>query len=159
MRLGYYALVGVSWVIWFFPFLLSGGRKKAETTAKDRRALWGILLQGLGYALLWQGPFWLRSPELWRVAPAIVFFLLASLLSWTGARALGRHWRFQAALKADHQLVRSGPYRFLRHPIYTSMLCLLLGTGLVVTSWSLFACAVVIFLVGTEIRVRIEDGL
>jgi protein-S-isoprenylcysteine O-methyltransferase Ste14 len=58
---------------------------------------------------------------------------LASLLSWTATRALGRHLRFDAALTPDHQLVRSGPYRLLRHPIYTSMFCLLLGTGFVIT--------------------------
>lgn len=159
MKLGDYLLISISWLIWFLPFLLGGRREKTETTARDRRSLWGILLQGVGYALLWQGQFWLRSPELWRLLPAILFYVLASLLSWTGARALGKHWRFQAALKADHQLVRTGPYRFLRHPIYTSMLCMLLATGLMLTPWLLFAIALVIFLAGTEIRVRIEDGL
>ena len=39
------------------------------------------------------------------------------------------------------------------------MLCMLLGTGLILTPWPLFVAAILIFLVGTEIRVRIEDGL
>jgi len=159
MKLYEYLIVGLAWVIWFLPFFLNARRGKAEATARDRRALWGILLQMIGYALLWQGRFWLRAPELWRILLSILLFSLASLLSWTGARALGRHWRFEAALRPGHQLVRSGPYRFLRHPIYTSMLCLLLGTGVIVAPWPLFVCAVVIFMLGTEIRVRIEDGL
>src|SRR5947207_3171062 len=49
-------------------------------------------------------------------------------LSWTSARALGRQWRIDAGLNPDHQLVRSGGYGVVRHPIYTSMFCMLLGT-------------------------------
>jgi protein-S-isoprenylcysteine O-methyltransferase Ste14 len=47
----------------------------------------------------------------------------------------------------------------VRHPIYTSMLCILLGTGALITPPPLFLAALVIFLVGTEIRVKAEDGL
>jgi protein-S-isoprenylcysteine O-methyltransferase Ste14 len=53
----------------------------------------------------------------------------------------------------------AGPYRIVRHPIYTSMLCVLLATGFVVTTLPLFLLAFVVFLIGTEIRVRIEDKL
>jgi protein-S-isoprenylcysteine O-methyltransferase Ste14 len=53
----------------------------------------------------------------------------------------------------------SGPYRVVRHPIYTSMLCLLFGTGFMVTPLWLLLPAVIVFVVGTEIRIRIEDQL
>jgi protein-S-isoprenylcysteine O-methyltransferase Ste14 len=53
----------------------------------------------------------------------------------------------------------SGPYRLVRHPIYTSMLCILFGTGFMVTPLWLLLPAVIVFLVGTEIRIRIEDQL
>jgi protein-S-isoprenylcysteine O-methyltransferase Ste14 len=103
--------------------------------------------------------FWARSPDPWRIVCAVVFLSLASLLSWTATRALGRHLRFDAALNPDHELVRSGPYRIVRHPIYSSMLCLLLGTGFLITSIPLLLAAVAIFICGTEIRVHVEDGL
>jgi protein-S-isoprenylcysteine O-methyltransferase Ste14 len=47
----------------------------------------------------------------------------------------------------------------VRHPIYTSMLCILLGTGLMVTPWWLLLLSFLIFVAGTEIRVRIEERL
>ena len=59
----------------------------------------------------------------------------------------------------DHELITSGPYRFVRHPIYTSMLGVLLGTGSLVTPWWLFLPSLLLFIIGTEIRVRIEDHL
>jgi protein-S-isoprenylcysteine O-methyltransferase Ste14 len=75
----------------------------------------------------------LENARSWRTALAALFFVLASVWSWTGVRALGRHLRFDAALSQNHKLVRSGAYRWLRHPIYTSMFCMLLGTAFLFT--------------------------
>ncbi len=90
---------------------------------------------------------------------AALFFLSGSIFSWTGVRALGRHLRFDAAIGPDHQLVQSGAYRWIRHPIYTSMFCMLLATGLLFTPILLLLIALAVFVIGTEIRVRIEDAL
>ena len=151
-----YLVLFISWIAWVSAFLV---RKRGTGASQvNTRARWGILLEGLGFALLWQGHFWERNPG-WRLIPAIALFLVAILLSWTGVTALGRQWRVDAALSPDHRLVRSGPYAIVRHPIYASMLCLLLGTGLVVSPWPLFVPALALFLAGTEIRVRVEDGL
>jgi len=153
-----YAILVAGWLLWLTPFFRA---RQSEKPAKqvDRRARWGILLVAIAYCLLWQGRFWERSPRRWQVALAIVFFVLASLLSWTGARALGRQWRIDAGLSADHELITSGPYRFVRHPIYTSMLGVLLGTGTLITPWWLLLPSLLLFIIGTEIRVRIEDNL
>lgn len=146
------------WIAWSTPFFFGpSGRKKAATV--DPRARWGILLEAIGFSIIWQGPFWTRSPAAWQIALGVVFFALAATLSWTARRALAQFWRFDAGLDADHKLVQSGPYRVVRHPIYTSMFCLLLGTGFLVSWWPLLIAGAVIFVIGTEIRVRIEDAL
>ncbi|MBV8808018.1 MAG: isoprenylcysteine carboxylmethyltransferase family protein [Acidobacteriaceae bacterium] len=153
-----YILIAAGWLFWLAPFVLN--RWNFKTPAKkDRRGRWGILLEAVAYSLLWQGRFWTRVPGPWRTALCILLLALAALLSWSATRALGRHLRFDAALSADHQLVRSGPYRLMRHPIYSSMLCVLLGTGLMITPLWLLLLAVPLFVAGTEIRVRVEDNL
>jgi protein-S-isoprenylcysteine O-methyltransferase Ste14 len=153
-----YAILVAGWLLWMTPFAMI---KRSSNPAKqiDRRARWGVVIVAIGYSLLWQGKFWQRQPHSWQIALAIILFALGSLLSWTSTRALGRQWRIDAGLSSDHELIMSGPYRFVRHPIYTSMLCVLLATGFVMTPLVLFLLAIVVFLIGTEIRVRIEDRL
>ncbi|HTH52852.1 MAG TPA: isoprenylcysteine carboxylmethyltransferase family protein [Edaphobacter sp.] len=125
----------------------------------DKRCRWGLLLQVVAIALMLKSPFWRVTEFSWRLAVAIVFFGLAVLLSWTGTRALGSQLRFDAAIGVEHDLIKNGPYRVLRHPIYGSMLCLVWGIGFVATPVWLFTVATIIFVAGTEIRVQIEDKL
>jgi protein-S-isoprenylcysteine O-methyltransferase Ste14 len=153
-----YALLAAGWLLWVVPFTWARpGAKSAEVV--DRRARWGVALQGLAYSVLWWNDFWLRDPGVGRTALSILFFLLAAVLSWSSVRSLGRQWRVDAGLNADHELVRSGPYRLIRHPIYTSMLCLLFATGLLVAPPAALLFSTLLFLIGTEVRVRIEERL
>ncbi len=158
MTLSQSALLIASWLLWMAPFF-QARRNRPRAVRVDRRARGGILIQSLAYCVLWQSKFWEHPLSAWRMAPAALFFAAGVLLVWTAIRALGRQWRIDAGLNADHELVRRGPYRVMRHPIYASMLCMLCGTGLMVAPLPLFAVSVALFLVGTEVRVRVEDSL
>jgi protein-S-isoprenylcysteine O-methyltransferase Ste14 len=153
-----YGVLAIGWLAWLMPFVLVW-RKKQQATQVDRRARWGILVIAISYSLLWQSKFWERPLPAWRITLSVLFFILAAVLSWSGTRALGRQWRIEAGLNADHELVTWGPYSLVRHPIYTSMLCVLCATGWLVTPLPVLLAAVIIFMIGTEIRVRIEDRL
>jgi protein-S-isoprenylcysteine O-methyltransferase Ste14 len=48
---------------------------------------------------------------------------------------LGRNWSGTVTVKEDHELVRSGPYAIVRHPIYTGLLLAMLGTVIVLGEW------------------------
>ena len=56
---------------------------------------------------------------------------LGLVLAIWARRCLGRFWSGNITIKVEHQLVRNGPYRILRHPIYTALLLLYLGTAIV----------------------------
>jgi len=49
--------------------------------------------------------------------------------------SLGQYWSDKIVLKVNHQLVRSGPYARMRHPIYTGVLLGVAGTALLVDEW------------------------
>ena len=149
------------WILWSAAFIKP--RKQAagrQTVAAAPLAKWGILLQTLSFALV--GAYVRPTGFQKTAAPLIVSMILGPasvVLAWMAARHLGKQWRFEAALIQDHELVQTGPYRFIRHPIYASMLGMLLATGFAWTWWPMFAAGVIAYLAGTEIRVRAEDRL
>ena len=153
-----YVIIVAGIVLWFYPFV-PAHQKTAPASVVNRRSRWGMLFQFLAFTLLWQGKFWTRPLRFWQALISVLLFVLAISLSWTSARALVGQLRADAALGADHRLVRSGPYSLVRNPIYLSMLLLLSAIGIAITSWQLFLPALIIFVIGTEIRVRTEEQL
>ena len=154
-----FVILAVLWLIWFAPFLIRRRGGGEKPTVKARSARWGILLQGVAFAIVsFHYPFW-PLPELPKIVGMIVLGLLAAALSWSAVSALGKQWRIDAALSSDHALIQSGPYAVVRHPIYSSMLAMMLATGLMLSIWILLFIAVLVFLIGTEIRVRTEEKL
>lgn len=81
----------------------------------------------------------------------------AGLLFATLARMqLGGNWSGTVTLKEDHTLTRTGPYRVVRHPIYTGLLVAVLGTAVAEGEWrGLVAFALV--LAAFLRKVRIEE--
>ncbi len=69
---------------------------------------------------------------------------------------LGRNWSSVVAVKADHELVTRGPYRWVRHPIYSGLLLAFLGTALAVGQWR-GLLAVVLSLIAIAQRIIIEE--
>ena len=57
---------------------------------------------------------------------------LGILLMIWARRHLGRNWSDKVEIKTDHQLISTGPYARLRHPIYTGMLVGIAGTAIAV---------------------------
>ena len=92
------------------------------------------------------------------IAGIIAVILGLGFTVWA-RRNLGRNWSAEVAVKESHTLVRTGPYRYVRHPIYTGMLGMLIATGLSISHWITLLAAIVVFAIGTFIRVRIEERL
>ena len=77
----------------------------------------------------------------------------------SAVKTLGKEWSITARLVEGHKLATSGPYAYVRHPIYTGMLGMLLATGLAISRWTALLVALVVFFVGTMIRIRSEEKL
>jgi protein-S-isoprenylcysteine O-methyltransferase Ste14 len=154
-----YVVLAVGWLAWLIPFVLMKRKSSGKPQTVDRRARVGIGLQSIGYFGVSIRSMRPAETGLLRFTAEVVFLLLGCALSATALRALGRHWRIDAGLNPDHELVRTGPYKLVRHPIYLSMLCMLLAMGFVLDSPVWLAAGVFIFILGTEIRVRVEDSL
>lgn len=103
-------------------------RNAAETKSRETRGS-----RTIHVALLTGGQLFLLFPVpglRFRFMPYLTWVVVASLflefaflaLAVWARRLLGRNWSDAVAIKVDQQLIRSGPYRFVRHPIYSAML-------------------------------------
>jgi protein-S-isoprenylcysteine O-methyltransferase Ste14 len=87
-------------------------------------------------------------------AGLVVEALGLSLAIWA-RRHLAVYWSGEISIKVDHQLVRSGPYRTLRHPIYTGLLTMYAGVVLVTSEWlAVIGFAVAVFAYWRKIRLE-----
>jgi len=149
------------WVLWAVPYVFLAPKvqkRPSVTVAGPSHA--GVLLQAAGFLAVW----YFRTPGGFRlnpftVAAALVFGAIANVLMWTAIPNLGRQFRIQAGLYEDHQLVRRGPYSVVRHPIYASILALMLATGVLVSQWLWLILGLALCVAGNEVRVRTEDRL
>lgn len=127
----------------------------------------GIVLQGLSYAIVWivRRPWFtpmFGSSNFVDVALTLVVILLAVASVWfclAAIRTLGTQWSLAARVVEGHKLVTQGPYSVVRNPIYTGMFGMLLATGLAVSHWIGLLIAIMVFTIGTLIRVRSEEKL
>lgn len=62
-------------------------------------------------------------------------FLCANLVRWWAIRALGAHWNVQVMDSARLGVVRSGPYRYVRHPNYAAVLAEMIALPMIHTAW------------------------
>lgn len=121
-------------------------------------AVAGLLLgpgEWFGHSLLREN-FVPHSDLVGCVGLLLAFFGVA--LACRSRQLLGRNWSLAVARKADHELVVSGPYRWVRHPIYSGLLLLFCGNGLVVGDYRAFL-AVAIVLASFIHKLRKEEAL
>ena len=131
MNYAFRALWG-AWLLFWLAF--ARGHKRTATPAglawrfSALAAMLVVLLASRQFPEYFRHP--LRPP---RAAWAYIgLALTAAGLGFTmwARRALGTNWRALPGLKKDHELIERGPYRLVRHPIYTGLLLAIFGTCL-----------------------------
>jgi len=101
-------------------------------------------------------PQWVHAAIL---IAAILIAIFSFWLSIASIRTLGKQWTYVARVIEGHRLITEGPYNWVRNPIYLAMFGSLVSTGLVFSKWWAFFPAIVIFLIGTQIRISREEKL
>lgn len=154
------------WVIftlyWLWGWLRVKSAKRKEPLLPRLLKYWlplviAITLIGPGD---WFGSSWLHA----RMYPAsVAIAVLGALLTMLGVAfacwaryVLGRNWSSVVQVKQDHELIQSGPYRWVRHPIYTGLLLAFLGTAMAIGEWRGLIC-VVIVAVSFWFKLKLEE--
>src|SRR5215212_4857008 len=111
-----WSLVGVAWFAWLYPFIFRAPHNQQRdsiTVSGPTRA--GLLLEGLAIFLAFAFHMPMEtSPGLIRGILALALAIGCTVMGWQAVIHLGRQFRVQAGLYHDHELVRTGPYSFVR---------------------------------------------
>src|SRR6516162_5858656 len=146
-------IISVCWLVFVAIWTIAAVSTKRTVyreTRAQRLRYWVLLV--IAYFLLLYGgrlplPLNLRivphvAPTAW--AAAILCATGLAFALWARV-ALGRNWSGVVTLKEGHELVERGPYRFVRHPIYTGLLSMFFATALVQRHVAGFAGVLLMF--------------
>jgi protein-S-isoprenylcysteine O-methyltransferase Ste14 len=158
--------IAAMWLAWLAYWIIAARGVKAirRQESVGSRAAYGVPLT-FGAILLASG----RMPVHWLDGR---FLPNSAALYWTGTvivaaglafmvwarRHLGGNWSGNVTLKHDHELIRTGPYRLVRHPIYTGLLTAILGTAIAFGQWR-DAVAFLFIAFGVAWKMKTEERL
>ena len=128
--------------------------KTKETLTFNLFMLCGILIVAGGIS-----EFYLRH-EVLRWGTFIAGLVLSTgsfVLRRAAIRALGRFWSLHVEMREGHEFVKSGPFGYARHPVYSSMVLELLGIGLMLNAWITLIAVFMIFTPTVIARIRMEE--
>lgn len=154
-------LFWVSLAVW----VLAGprGRKAPQDVRRDRGTAALIigsvgLAIGLGLAAAESVPALAIPISRWPL------FGGGLLLGWAGigfalwaTYTLGRFYRPVVTIHEDHEVVTTGPYRYVRHPIYAGAMVVMIGAGLALGNWLSLILCVLLPLTAYVARIRVEE--
>jgi protein-S-isoprenylcysteine O-methyltransferase Ste14 len=129
-------VIGCCWVAWAAYWVLTAFAAKPTV---ERGGLLGYRLVGLiAFAVIAavgllahlsaRSQLWLTTPLL-GVVSAVIVLAGAAFTVWARV-TLGRNWSAEVTFKQDHELIEFGPYALVRHPIYTGLILMGLGTAI-----------------------------
>jgi protein-S-isoprenylcysteine O-methyltransferase len=137
----------------------SGGNARSADSG-SLGMLWVVILACLVVATLVEIYFpQAQSEILYRLrAVGAALCIFGLVLRWYSIFYLGRFFTVNVAIASDHQVIDTGPYRFVRHPSYTGALLAFIGLGITYANWLSLIIVVLPVLAAFMRRIGIEEG-
>jgi len=165
MQTVYQNLISTLWLLWLAIWTLFAFRTKRVVRVENLASRLSHLVPlGIGAGLLSSGSF--AGPLMaTRIYPptdrtfwfgAVLVALGLSFAIWARVHLAG-NWSGTVTLKQGHDLIRSGPYRLTRHPIYTGILLAVLGSAIALAEWRGIVALALIALAFLR-KIDIEEG-
>lgn len=159
-------LIELPWLVFVAYWGIGALKTRATVRRESFMSRYGVLLlEILGFVLLFSDNAGIGPLGRHFLPRTIVTELVGVAFTWIGigialwARYnLGQYWSARITLKEDHQLIRTGPYAYLRHPIYTGLDLAVLGTALTIDRWRCVA-GVCLIITGYVIKAKKEESL
>lgn len=144
----------------FWEARVPGGTVQAE---QGDRSFWMITLAMMAVFYMSPLEYIYLHPRLprdqWMEVVGVTLFILGTMLFVWARRTLGRNYSGHLSVKADQQLVQSGPYRVIRHPAYAGYLLMALALAVGYSSLAGMVSTILFLLPCMIYRIYVEDAL
>ena len=158
----FWAVVALGGIALLRAFAAS--RERGGPTKKSGFSTVGIVIQTLAFFGIGFGQLRVAVP--WWTPSSLLCSMLVALLGGSAVaifiaatKAMGRNWSVVARTRSDHQLVRTGPFAVVRHPIYLALFLYMLSFGVAFGHFGQLLIALPLYIAGTIIRMREEEVL
>ena len=96
----------------------------------------GMMLVPIIYVLTpWLNSFNMNLPD-WARWSGVIVYGSGLVLFWWVHKTLGKNWSPVLEIRKDHKLITEGPYKYVRHPMYTQIWICVLCQGLILSNWA-----------------------
>ena len=89
----------------------------------------------------------------------LVMIIVGTYINIHGRRVLGMNWANQVTIYNDQKLVRNGIYKYIRHPLYSSIILMFFGACLVYPNYLAFLSNTIVFIPFMYYRAKQEENL
>jgi protein-S-isoprenylcysteine O-methyltransferase Ste14 len=159
-------LIEFPWIV-FLVYWIVGAIKTRATREKEsfasRSAV--LLIEVVGFVLIFSGSMGVGFLGTRFIPRTMVSAILGMVLTWSGVGLaiwaryhLAENWSARVTIKEDHQLIRTGPYTHLRHPIYSGLVLATIGSALVIDEWRC-VLGICLVLAGYCFKARKEEAM
>jgi protein-S-isoprenylcysteine O-methyltransferase Ste14 len=147
------------WVLIEFPYLRRFRAKPSRDWDRHSAKLWDAVnvLEVFGMILGFAG---VGQIQRWTTATGAIglsFLIIGILIRGNAIRGLGKYFTGTVQIRDDHVLIRTGPYKHIRHPAYTGALLAHLGLGLSFSNWFALGFSSIPFIAVALYRIRVEE--
>jgi protein-S-isoprenylcysteine O-methyltransferase Ste14 len=147
------------WVVVEYPYVRRHRVKPAKDWDKNSAKLWDVAnaIEPVGIVLGFIGLGRMQTlPNLisW---VGLLLLVVGIAIRWIAVYTLGKYFTSVVVIKSDHQLIRTGLYKYLRHPAYAGTLLAHLGFGLSFANWFSLAVSAAPYFLVVLYRMRVEE--
>jgi protein-S-isoprenylcysteine O-methyltransferase Ste14 len=158
--------VEVPWIVFCVYWAIGALRTRKTVSQESAASRYAVLLLEIaGYVLVFSDAAETGILS-YRIVPRTYGVTIAGVaLTWIGIGLalwarwhLGQNWSARVTLKEGHQLIRTGPYAYFRHPIYSGLDLAAIGAALAIDRWRCVA-GVALIILGYWIKARKEESM
>ncbi|TSB47063.1 methyltransferase family protein [Alkalicoccobacillus porphyridii] len=150
-------------IVWLMEFLIFKGQRESEKSHSSERKSYYLILFAITITVMASLSF--RELSFFTIENASFTWLslfiygVGIFLRYWSMLTLKQQFTRHVEVSADKKLVSHGPYRYMRHPLYTALFVIMIGLSSYLASWTGLLITLILVLPALLFRIKLEEGM